>query len=136
MAVGGGFGAKAKAGCHEVLAAALAIKAKRPVRLVLDRDEEFAATAVRHAFGVDLATGARRDGTLTHRDGYVTVDNGAYNHAGPSVAIFATMLAAGPVPARRLRDGGVAGLHQQAARSVVPGLRQPADDLRHGVADR
>ena len=96
VAVGGGFGAKAKAGCHEVIAAALAIKAKRPVRLVLDRDEEFAVTAIRHAFYVDLATGARRDGTLTHRDGYVTVDNGAYNHAGPSVAIFATMLAAGP----------------------------------------
>ena len=96
VAVGGGFGAKAKAGCHEVIAAALAIRAKRPVRLVLDRDEEFATTAVRHAFGVQLATGARRDGTLTHRDGYVTVDNGAYNHAGPSVAIYATMLAAGP----------------------------------------
>ena len=44
VAVGGGFGAKAKAGCHEVLAAALAIRTKRPVRLVLDRDEEFAAT--------------------------------------------------------------------------------------------
>ena len=96
VAVGGGFGAKAKAGCHEVIAAALAMKAKRPVRLVLDRDEEFAATAVRHAFGVDLATGARHDGTLTHRDGYVTVDNGAYNHAGPAVAVYATMLAAGP----------------------------------------
>ena len=96
VAVGGGFGAKAKAGGHEVIAAALAMKAKRPVRLVLGRDEEFAVTAVRHAFRVDLATGARRDGTLTHRDGYVTVDNGAYNHAGPSVAIFATMLAAGP----------------------------------------
>ena len=96
VAVGGGFGAKAKAGCHEVIAAALAIKTKQPVRLVLDRNEEFAVTAVRHAFAVDLATGARRDGTLTHRDGYVTVDNGAYNHAGPSVAIYATMLAAGP----------------------------------------
>ena len=96
VAVGGGFGAKAKAGCHEVIAAALAIRAKRPVRLVLDRDEEFTATAVRHAFRIDLSTGARRDGTLTHRDGYVTVDNGAYNHAGPSVAIYASMLAAGP----------------------------------------
>ncbi len=96
VAVGGGFGAKAKAGCHEVIAAALAIRTKRPVRLVLDRDEEFAATAVRHAFEVELATGARRDGTLTHRDGCVTVDNGAYNHAGPSVAVYATMLAAGP----------------------------------------
>ena len=96
VAVGGGFGAKAKAGCHEVLAAALAMRTGRPVRLVLGRDEEFAATAVRHAFHVDLTTGARSDGTLTHRDGYVTVDNGAYNHAGPSVAVYATMLAAGP----------------------------------------
>ena len=96
VAVGGGFGAKVKAGCHEVIAAALAIRTKQPVRLVLDRDEEFAATAVRHAFRIDLTTGARRDGTLTHRDGHLTVDNGAYNHAGPSVAIYATMLAAGP----------------------------------------
>ena len=96
VAVGGGFGAKAKAGCHEVIAAALAMRAERPVRLVLDRDEEFAATAVRHAFHMDLTTGARRDGTLTHRDCRATVDNGAYNHAGPSVAIYATMLAAGP----------------------------------------
>ena len=96
VAVGGGFGAKAKAGCHEVIAAALALKARRPVRLVLDRDEEFSATAVRHAFRIDLTTGARSDGTLTHRDCELLVDNGAYNHAGPSVAVYATMLAAGP----------------------------------------
>ena len=96
VAVGGGFGAKAKAGCHEVIAAALALKTRRPVRLVLDRDEEFAVTAVRHAFRIDLTTGARADGTLTHRDCEMLVDNGAYNHAGPSVAVYATMLAAGP----------------------------------------
>ena len=120
VAVGGGFGAKAKAGCHEVIAAALAIRAKRPVRLVLDRDEEFAATAVRHAFGVQLATGARRDGTLTHRDGYVTVDNGAYNHAGPSVAIYATMLAAGPY-----RLGGC-----ETAVSLVYTNKQPGASFR------
>ncbi|MYA84029.1 MAG: molybdopterin-dependent oxidoreductase [Acidimicrobiaceae bacterium] len=120
VAVGGGFGAKAKAGCHEVIAAALAIRTKRPVRLVLDRDEEFAATAVRHAFGVQLATGARRDGTLTHRDGYVTVDNGAYNHAGPSVAIYATMLAAGPY-----RLGGC-----ETAVSLVYTNKQPGASFR------
>ena len=120
VAVGGGFGAKAKAGCHEVIAAALAMKSKRPVRLVLDRDEEFAVTAVRHAFYVDLATGARRDGTLTHRDGYVTVDNGAYNHAGPSVAIYATMLAAGPY-----RLGGCS-----TAVSLVYTNKQPGASFR------
>ena len=120
VAVGGGFGAKAKAGCHEVIAAALAMKAKRPVRLVLDRDEEFAVTAVRHAFYVNLSTGARRDGTLTHRDGYVTVDNGAYNHAGPSVAIYATMLAAGPY-----RLGGC-----ETAVSLVYTNKQPGASFR------
>ena len=120
VAVGGGFGAKAKAGCHEVIAAALAMKANCPVRLVLDRDEEFAVTAVRHAFHVDLATGARRDGTLTHRDGYATVDNGAYNHAGPSVAIYATMLAAGPY-----RLGGCS-----TAVSLVYTNKQPGASFR------
>ena len=120
VAVGGGFGAKAKAGCHEVIAAALAIKTNRPVRLVLDRDEEFAATAVRHSFIVDLATGARSDGTLTHRDGYVAVDNGAYNHAGPSVAVYATMLAAGPY-----RLGGCS-----TAVSLVYTNKQPGASFR------
>ena len=120
VAVGGGFGAKAKAGSHEVIAAALAMRTKRPVRLVLDRDEEFAATAVRHAFSVDLATGARSDGTLTHRDGYVTVDNGAYNHAGPSVAVFATMLASGPY-----RLGGCT-----TAVSLVYTNKQPGASFR------
>ncbi len=120
VAVGGGFGAKAKAGCHEVIAAALAMRTKRPVRLVLDRDEEFAATAVRHSFRVDLSTGGRSDGTLTHRDGYVTVDNGAYNHAGPSVAIYATMLAAGPY-----RLGGC-----ETAVSLVYTNKQPGASFR------
>ena len=120
VAVGGGFGAKAKAGCHEVIAAALSMQTKRPVRLVLDRDEEFAATAVRHAFYVDLTTGSRSDGTLTHRDGYVTVDNGAYNHAGPSVAVYATMLAAGPY-----RLGGCS-----TAVSLVYTNKQPGASFR------
>lgn len=94
VAVGGGFGAKAKAGAHEAIAAALSMRTGRPVRLVLDRAEEFAATATRHPFHIEMSTGADADGALTHRDCSLTVDNGAYNHAGPSVAVFATMLAA------------------------------------------
>ena len=94
VAVGGGFGAKAKAGAHEAIAAALSMRTGRPVRLVLDRAEEFAVTATRHPFDIELSTGAAADGTLTHRDCSLLVDNGAYNHAGPSVAVFATMLVA------------------------------------------
>ena len=94
VAVGGGFGAKAKAGAHEAIAAALSLRTGRPVRLVLDRAEEFAATATRHPFDIEMSTGATAEGQLTHRDCSLVVDNGAYNHAGPSVAVFATMLAA------------------------------------------
>ena len=94
VAVGGGFGAKSKVGQHEAIAAALAIRTGRPVRLVLDRPEEFATTHTRHEFRVDLTTGATSEGRLTHRDCDMIVDNGAYNHNGPSVAVYAGMLTA------------------------------------------
>ena len=91
VAVGGGFGAKSKIAEHEVLAAALSRKAGRPVRLVLDRAEEFAVTKSRHSFTVELETGADADGRLTHRVADVVVDNGAYNHSGPSVTGYGSL---------------------------------------------
>jgi CO/xanthine dehydrogenase Mo-binding subunit/CO/xanthine dehydrogenase FAD-binding subunit len=85
VAVGGGFGSKSKITDHEVLAAALAVRTGRPVRLVLSREEEFATTKCRHDFDVELTTGVDRDGRLTHREARILVDNGAYNHSGASV---------------------------------------------------
>lgn len=94
VAVGGGFGAKAKACQHEAIAAALSMQSGRPVRLVLDRAEEFTTTHTRHQFDIDLTTGATAQGQLTHRDSRMVIDNGAYNHHGPAVASFASMLPA------------------------------------------
>ncbi len=85
VAVGGGFGSKSKVTDHEVLAAALSLQTGRPVRLILSREEEFATTKCRHDFDVELTTGADAQGRLTHRDARILVDNGAYNHSGPSV---------------------------------------------------
>jgi CO/xanthine dehydrogenase Mo-binding subunit/CO/xanthine dehydrogenase FAD-binding subunit len=85
VAVGGGFGAKSKITDHEAIAAWLSITTGRPVRIVLDRDEEFSTTKSRHEFEVDLITGADEKGRLTYRSADVIVDNGAYNHSGPSV---------------------------------------------------
>ena len=85
VAVGGGFGAKSKIGEHEALAAMLSIRSGRPVRLVLDRAEEFAATKARHEFHIDLRSCADADGRLLTRHADLIVDNGAYNHTGPSV---------------------------------------------------
>jgi len=85
VAVGGGFGSKSKISEHEICAAVLAVRTGRPVRLYLDRTEEFSTTKPRHRFEMTLETGADASGHLTHRIGDVTVDNGAYNHFGPAV---------------------------------------------------
>jgi xanthine dehydrogenase YagR molybdenum-binding subunit len=63
--VGGGFGSKFGAGSYGVLAAELSRKAKRPVRLMLDRAEEQVSTGNRPSTRQHLRIGARRDGTLT-----------------------------------------------------------------------
>jgi CO/xanthine dehydrogenase Mo-binding subunit/CO/xanthine dehydrogenase FAD-binding subunit len=85
VGVGGGFGSKSKICEHEVIAGALSRAARRPVRLLLSREEEFAATKSRHAFAMDLELHADRDGRLRAIDATLEADNGAYNHSGVSV---------------------------------------------------
>jgi CO/xanthine dehydrogenase Mo-binding subunit len=60
--LGGGFGAKAYTRL-EPIAVALALRARRPVKLVLDRSEEFVASQ-RPAAWFRLTLGAGADGTL------------------------------------------------------------------------
>lgn len=85
VSVGGGFGSKSKISEHEALAAALSMKCGRPVLLELSRAEEFAFTKPRHAFTTTLTAAADADGRLCFLDAVIDVDNGAYNHYGPSV---------------------------------------------------
>jgi CO/xanthine dehydrogenase Mo-binding subunit len=82
--VGGGYGAKTYPKL-EPLVAALARKARRPVSLVLTREEVF-MTSVRHACEVRIRTGVRRDGTLLARKVVATYDTGAYADIGPRTA--------------------------------------------------
>jgi CO/xanthine dehydrogenase Mo-binding subunit/CO/xanthine dehydrogenase FAD-binding subunit len=83
--VGGGFGSKSRISEHEVIAGALALKVKRPVRLVLDRNEEFETTKSRHAFHMNMALHADAGGHVRAMTGQFQVDNGAYDHSGMSV---------------------------------------------------
>jgi CO/xanthine dehydrogenase Mo-binding subunit len=92
--IGGGYGAKTHPRLEPIVAA-LARKARRPVQLVLTREEVF-ATAVRHAAVVHLRTGVKRDGTLVARRVEAIYDTGAYAHSGPITAKNGATAAAGP----------------------------------------
>lgn len=94
--LGGGFGGKCD--MHfEAHVAVLAKKAGRPVRLVLDRREEFVATDMtRHGITVELTTGVMRTGEIVARKARIVLDGGAYAGHTPAIADIATMIAAGP----------------------------------------
>lgn len=77
-AIGGSFGRGLDMYAFEPIAALMARKAGRPVRLAFSRAEEFIAAPVRQPAEVHLRAGACQDGRLTLRDASVVLDVGAY----------------------------------------------------------
>ncbi len=94
--LGGGFGGKC--GFHyEAHVAALARAARRPVRLVFSRREEFTAPdRRRESIGFDFETGVKADGTITARRVRLVLDNGAYTSDAGFFSQIACMHALGP----------------------------------------
>ncbi|MCU1397364.1 MAG: hypothetical protein JWN62_473 [Acidimicrobiales bacterium] len=94
--LGGGFGGKC--GFHyEAHIAALAKAAKRPVRLVFSRREEFfAPDRRREGMIIDVQTGVRSDGTITARKAWIAIDNGAYTTDAGFFSQLAAMHVSGP----------------------------------------
>jgi xanthine dehydrogenase molybdenum-binding subunit len=77
-AIGGAFGGRVGV-VAEPYAVALALAARRPVRLEFSRAEDFVGTETRHPMMLDVRVGARRDGSL------VAMQMTAYVNAGPYV---------------------------------------------------
>lgn len=76
--VGGDFGGKGTA-TVEPLSLLLALKSHCPVKLVLDRTEEFNCVPLREAAMMEITLGAKKDGTLHAIKGQIILDSGAYN---------------------------------------------------------
>ena len=94
---GGGFGGKEEyPSVIAAHAALLALKAKRPVKLVYDRLEDMLATTKRHPSIVRHRTGVTRDGELVAMDIDVLMDGGAYVTLSPVVLSRGAIHAAGP----------------------------------------
>ncbi len=90
-ALGGGFGTGLDTHCYEYIAILLAWRAGRPVKVLYDRDEEFAYLSPRQSATVRIEQGCDEEGRLTFRHVRVLQDNGAYASWGatyPSVMLL------------------------------------------------
>ncbi len=78
--IGGGFGNKQEV--YEDIPAHLTIVTGRPVLLEYSREEQFAASTVRHPMIFKMRTGVNKDGTIIANEMIALSDTGAYgNHA-------------------------------------------------------
>jgi len=86
--VGGGFGGKITARL-EPAAMALSKKSRKPVKMILTRQEEFSTFGGQHSAVVKIKSGATKDGRLTAVEMETVWDAGAYTDGGISVASLA-----------------------------------------------
>ncbi|MFH1124636.1 MAG: xanthine dehydrogenase family protein molybdopterin-binding subunit, partial [Pseudomonadota bacterium] len=92
--VGGAFGGKNRT-LSEPTAAALAIKARAPVRLTFTREEEFTSATTRHASVIELKTGVKKNGTLVASRIKMIYECGAYAPT-PNAVWLGAVTAIGP----------------------------------------
>ena len=83
--LGAGYGNKDETRLA-ALAAILAQRAGRPVRLEFSREDEFIAGRVRHAAEIQIRAGFKADGRITAIDAEALLDTGAYLASGAGVA--------------------------------------------------
>ena len=108
---GGAFGGKEDVpSLVSSLAALLAWKSRRPVKLVYGRGEDILTTSKRHPSVVRYRTAAKADGTIVALEAEVILNAGAYQTLSSAVLWRSLMTVAGPyrVPAARVTAKSVA----------------------------
>ena len=110
-----GFGGKEEyPSLLAVHASLLALKCRKPVRMIYDRHEDIAATTKRHPAVVRHRTGVLRDGTLVAQEIEVVLDGGAYCTLSPVVLGRSTTHAGGPYRCPNVR------INTRAVRTNTP----------------
>lgn len=100
--VGGGFGGKEDM-IYQGMLALMAMKTRRPVRLVFTREESIASTAKRHPSRTVLKMGLMSDGRIRALQLNMICDGGAYGLSSEGVMRKAAILGAGPYNIPHLR---------------------------------
>ena len=143
--MGGGFGSKLQASKYTIIAAILAKKTGRPVKLFLSREETFLCVGNRPPANMKLKAGVKKDGTLTALDFSCSGTGGAYPAGGtalvdwlvrdlytcPNVRTAATDIFIHAGPARPFRAPG----HPQGAWALEQMLDALAVALKMDPVD-
>jgi xanthine dehydrogenase D subunit len=93
--VGGAFGAREDLSM-QVHASLLALRTRRPVKMVYSREESFFGHVHRHPATLRYEHGATRDGKLVYVRARILLDGGAYTSSSPAVVANAATLGIGP----------------------------------------
>lgn len=93
--IGGAFGGKEE-NTVQIHLALLALKTKRPVKMVWTREESGIAGMKRHPMIVTMKTAANKEGKLLANQVRIIADTGAYASLGPTVLDVAVENSCGP----------------------------------------
>ncbi len=93
--IGGDFGGKGDF-MDIAVVYLLSKKAARPVKMVMDYEEEFAAGNPRHASVIKVRTGVKKNGTIVAQHMNFVFDSGAYGAFKPNALLNGPHLSAGP----------------------------------------
>ena len=85
---GGGFGGKSDPFNHEIVVAKLSMITKRPVKVVLTREEVFYCHRGRHPVLMRSKIGVKKDGAITALDFESYLDGGAYGSYGVASTFY------------------------------------------------
>jgi len=125
IAIGGDYGGKGSP-MDIPLAYFLAVRTRRPVRMVMDYVEELTAGNPRHAAIIQLKTGVKHDGTIVAHQARVVFDSGAYGgfKPVPTVNLGGAAKAGGPYKIPHVHIEGM-----QVYTNTIPGgfMRAPGE---------
>jgi CO/xanthine dehydrogenase Mo-binding subunit len=127
---GGGFGGKEEYPSMIALhAALLALKCRKPVRMIYDRHEDISATTKRHPAVVRYRSGMTGDGQLLAQEIEVIMDGGAYCTLTPVVLSRGTLHAGGPYRCENVRITGRAMATNTPPNGAFRGFGAPQTEF-------
>ena len=122
--VGGNFGGKNEI-TNEPIVALLSKKARRPVKAVFTRGDEFISSTIRHPFVMDYTTGVNNEGKILARKIRLVLDGGAYCSWTGTTIGKGSILAPGPYNIDNVHVEAYAVYTNKTATGAMRGFGAP-----------